>query len=255
MDRDFIKSLQRQATQEYRSTGSQVNACLKRIPNLRRCPSTINQPQTYSVRLVLDVELLRSWPNWKDRVHSLMGCVNHFFNPINITWKLADLLQWRPLHAPVGKGQILQLMAQLKKEVPFDKKSFVVGLAASHNYSAGAVTPSGLNQGYASIATSMPKLENECLYMAAMLGRVLGGIDTPGRQWIMGWHRRGVFFSGPGGLARIKAKYRFHPRNLTTFVCHKSARFSGQRLLLPTPCRQIIKMMDGCWSKGTFDPL
>jgi hypothetical protein len=90
-------------------------------------------------------------------------------------------------------------------------------------------------------------VENDCLILAHELGHLVGARHFPGKDWIMGWAARPFHLPAADPIARVKALYRFDPRNLAVIRLHRQARVTRHGLELPAGCAEKVEAIDRCW--------
>jgi hypothetical protein len=243
----YVRTLDRLLDKRGARAGAQpdMQACLAEVdPDL--CPIEEDAERTIDIRVFLDPRYTLKWSGWKERLKSTLACVNTLYLPSGIQWRIRDLEPWHPGN---DRHNLYALLRRLRREHPADLKSVTLGITSweERRIYAQVGAEIGLSQGTACVVPSWPRVENDCLILAHELGHLVGAEHLQGEQFVMASASHTFHLPAKDPIARVTARYRFHPRNLEAIGLHRAARFTRHGLVLPEDCTRRLHAIDRCF--------
>ncbi len=222
-------------------------ACLHqaRRQTAASCATEADRPRTVPLQVLLDPRY-QARPGWQQRLAGTLACVDLLYQEVGLQWEVQTVTPWDPGDQ---RNDLHGLLARVRAAPAAGPPQLRVGIAVweARRIFATAGGEVGLSQGDSCVVPSWPRMENDCLILAHELGHLLGARHVPGRHWIMGWAARPFHLPAEDPVARVRATYRWHPRNREVLALHRRARFGRRGARLPAGCRRRVEALDRCW--------
>jgi len=228
------------------TTPGGMAACLRQVERGALCPLEELPPwRVIPVRVALDPRYHR-WPAWRERLARTIACVNTFYQPTGLQWRVREVFDWDP---GAQRHELYGLLDRLQRELPYDGRSVRLGISVweERRIFASSGGEIGLSQYESCVVPSWPRIENDCVILTHELGHLAGAVHVPGKHWIMGWAASPFHLPAGDPLARVTAVYRFHPRNRAALLLARGAQFTPGGLALPEACAERLRQLDGCY--------
>jgi len=243
----MLKRLEKQKAAGVRQ-GESLDVCLlwARRKTEDQCLVDPASTRTYKVRVALDKQYQKTWPEWEGRFFGTFECVNKIYQPTGVSFEVEAVMDWQP---GAQRNDLGALLDRIHKELPAKPNLLRLGMVVwskkRMQFSVGGEI--GLAQGGACVVPSWPRVENDCITMAHELGHLVGARHVPGKDWIMAWkgHTYQLPVSDP--LARVVRHHKLHPRNQEGIRVHHQAKSTKHGLHLERGCAERMDKVDACW--------
>jgi hypothetical protein len=227
-----------------------VRTCLAGLAD-ERCTAT--DRRDLPLRLAVDRRFVEGHAEPSKRIRDTVACVNSLFRETGIQWSITAVFTWSP-DVP-GPGQIHtdngRLMQDLQRQYPDDGRSVVVGWAQLDERSVFRGETSAESEGNWILVGSTPRPENDCLGLANMLGRYLGGTPVPAPgSWVIRRFRARSHIPTDDLQTKVMSMWRFHPQNVEVIRAHGRGRIKPGGMVLSAGCRKRISGIRSCWRHG-----